>query len=147
MADRLFITAILLFAATFLLLGLFHFEYPWPLLRFPFGIGVAIITLCLADLFIGARRTDEPSENAGVVQTTITSREAVRGMLWVLGVLPAIYLLGYAAGLSLYILVALKFRGHGWLVAIVTAAGGFAVTYFLFIVTLGVPLPLLPAGF
>lgn len=148
MAERLFTIAILLLCLTLILLGLFYFEYPWKLLRFPFGIGLIIVVLCIVDLVLGKRSgtveaalESTPDEQW---ERSLSPREALRGSLWVLGALPTVYLLGYVIGLPLYILAAVKLRGHGWVTSLATSAGGLAVVYFGFVVGLGVPLPLFP---
>jgi hypothetical protein len=138
---RLFNLAILLFAAGFVAEGAFVEELRWINLRFPLLIGAAIVSLCSIEHLLMRREATAGPERPKEAPRT---REAVRGMLIVLGALPTIWTLGYAAGLPLYVLTVLRLHGHGWGLSAAVAAGGFAITYLGFAQLLRVPLPILP---
>ena len=148
MGERIFSGVILLFTLTLILSGWLYFEYSWKLLRFPFGVGAAIVLLCLVELVVARRETeaepDDELDTEAAGEACLAPRDAIRGIIWVMVAFPTVYLLGYVIGLPLYIFAAVRLRGHGWGISVATALGGLVVVYFGFMVGLGVPLPLLP---
>ena len=72
--------------------------------------------------------------------------QAWPSMMWVVAIVPMVFLLGYPMGLALYVFVYLKSHGQGWLTSGLLALGTLAVVYLGFARLLGVPLPALPLG-
>ena len=150
-ADRLFALLIAAFVAFFLAAGILYYHYETTVIRFPLMVGVLVIALALIQLVRGPRADGavEPKEEAETLETprAIDTRELFGGALWLLAILPAVWLLGYPAGITLYLLAYLKAHGEGWVLSIVVALVGLAVVWLLFVQLFAVRLPLLPVGF
>ena len=150
-ADRNFTIFILLFVLGFLGLGVFHYEYEWTVIRFPLLVGLVAGLLYLANLAKGRRgarsrsATGVPAEGVGA-ERPLSFGQAWPGMMWVLAIVPFVFLLGYVIGLPLYIFAYLKVHGQGWLLSGALSLGTLAVVYLGFVKILGVLLPVLPVG-
>jgi Tripartite tricarboxylate transporter TctB family len=148
--ERAVTIGIVLAVAALLVDAVWIEQYRWVLLRFPLFIGVAAIVFALAHLARGARSNGAPMEPAPQAAAAPARPNAARiwiGIGWMAAVLPAILILGYPIGLTLYVGAYLATHGAGWRLAVASAAGTLVVTYYVFGVLLAVPLPLLPLGF
>lgn len=147
--ERLFTLAIVAFVLGFLALGAFYYEYRWIVFRFPLIVGLATVAFALGHLALGPRRSvegpaTEPETAEPAQPPSATPREAVIGFLWILGILPFIYGLGYLVGLPLYVLVYMRAHAQGWVLSLCVAAGTGLVTWVGFDLILGVLLPAFP---
>ena len=151
-AERNFTIFVMLFILGFLGLGVYHYEYKWPVLRFPLLVGLVACLLCVGKLVKGRRGAEAgsaigvPAEGAGP-EMRLSFSQAWPGMMWVLAIVPIVFLLGYVIGLPLYVFAYLKAHGQGWFLSGVLSLGTLAVVYLGFVKLLGVPLPVLPVGF
>jgi hypothetical protein len=128
--------------------GAFYYNYSIAVMRFPYFVGAVLIGLSalrLVQAIKGKRLPGEPEE----IQepTTESMAEFTRTALWLVAILPSVWLLGYLAGIPLYLLAYFRAHGESWLMSISLALGALAVTYFVFIVFLRVNLPVMPLGF
>ena len=138
--------------------GVFYYEYSFTVMRFPYVAGGLLILLAGGRIRVALSAPSLPPGGAGnhdeeLAATAIppppeeSAREILVTSLWLLGILPAVWICGYPAGIPLYLLV--YFRGHGerWTISIILSLVALAVTYLVFIVLLKVRLPVLPLGF
>jgi hypothetical protein len=68
----------------------------------------------------------------------------VREALLLLSILPLVFLLGFPAGLAVYLLVVLRCAGESWRLSLAAATASLGLSYGVFVKAMGVPLPLLP---
>lgn len=139
--------AIIVFTLFVLGAGIFYYEYGMNVMRFPYLVGGVLIALSawrLVQAIEGKRLPGEPEEPEE--PTTESLREFAGTAAWLLGILPVVWLLGYPAGITLYIFAYLKAHGESWLMSIVLGTAGFAITYFVFVEALKVRLPVWPIG-
>lgn len=137
-----FLAVLAAFLAGFCLLGRLHYGYSASLMLFPALVAGATLAVVGLQIAILARR-----RQAGAAERALPPKPLAPPLvrlLWLVAVLPFIALLGYPAGLALYLLCALRQAGEGWAVAAAVAAGSLAVTLGLFVTLLGVPLPVHP---
>jgi hypothetical protein len=146
--DRGFTIAILLFILGFLGLGAFHYAYEWSILRFPVLVGVVACFLCLASLAQGRRgpQTARAATDQTKGDGSLTFREALPAMLWIVAIVPIVFVLGFAIGLPLYVLVYLKAHDRSWIQSVVVSICILAVVYLIFVRILAMPPGLFPAG-
>ena len=148
---RLAETAFLLLLAAFLvgtcLLGQFYYAYSAGLMLFPLlaaGFTLIVVVLHLVSL----ARARPLSETATAPLKDLAERQAgptaLRRLLWLSSVVPFVTLLGYPAGLAVYLLCLLRRADEGWSLSIGVAGGSLLVSYGLFVELLGVSLPLFP---
>lgn len=148
MADRGFTIGLMVFVLGFIGLGQFHYEYAWPVIRFPMMVGMVTCLLCLGSLLRGiAVVSNEPDADSELPSESATVGQTVSAMIWVAAVMPTIFLLGYVIGLPLYIFVYSKTHDLGWVASGLLSILTFAVVYLGFVKLLSVPLPILPIGF
>lgn len=142
-----FAAVLLLFVAFIIGAGVFFYNYPMNVMRFPYFVGGFLLLMVgwrLKGAIRGERLPDEEEEQE---PTTESVGEFARTALWLVAILPAVWVLGYPAGITLYLLVYFLVHGQGWLVSVLLSAAALAVTYFVFIVFLKVNLPVWPIGF
>lgn len=137
--------------------GVFYYQYSFTVMRFPYVAGGLLIllagwrirnALAAPSAPPDGSRAEKESETAAIAPAPEESaREILVTGLWLLGILPAVWICGYPAGIPLYLMA--YFRGHGerWGISIALSLVALAVTYFVFILMLKVRLPLLPIGF
>lgn len=138
---------IIAFTLFVLAAGIFYYEYEMNVMRFPYLVGGILVALSawrLVQAVQGKRLPGEPEEPEE--PTTESVREFAGTAAWLLGILPCVWLLGYPAGVTIYIFSYLKTHGESWLTSAVLAAAGFAITYFVFVEALRVRLPVWPIG-
>ncbi len=140
--------AIIVFTAFVIAAGIFYYAYPMSVMRFPYFVGgflIALSTWRLIGAVRGKRLPGEPAE--ALEPTTEGIGEFVRTALWLVGILPAVWLFGYLAGIPIYLVAYFRAHGETWLLSLLLAGGALAVTYFVFIIALKVRLPVMPLGF
>lgn len=141
-----FAAALLAFVAFIIGAGVFVYHYPMNVMRFPYFVGAFLLAMGgwrLSGAMKGERLEGEAEEEA---PTTGSVGEFSRTALWLLAILPSVWILGYPAGITLYLLVYFLAHGQGWLTSVLLSAAALAVTYFVFIVFLRVNLPVWPIG-
>lgn len=140
---------LMVFVLFILGMGTFFYGYDMTVMRFPYMVGAFLLLLGgvrLTQALKGQRLEGEPpfEEDEPTIQGT---REFLRTALWLLGILPAVWVLGYLAGIPAYLLVYLKAHGESWLTSILLSLASLAVVYFVFLKFLRVLLPITPIGF
>ncbi len=139
---------IIVFTAFVIGAGVFYYNYPMAVMRFPYFVGgflIALSTWRLIGAVRGRRLPGEPAE--ATEPTTESVGEFVRTALWLVGILPAVWLFGYLAGIPIYLVAYFRAHCESWLLSLTLAGGALAVTYLVFIVALKVRLPVMPLGF
>jgi DMSO reductase anchor subunit len=146
--DRGVTIAILIFVLGLLGLGAFHYAYEWSILRFPILVGVVACLLCLANLAQGRRgpETARSAADHAKADTPLTFRDTLPAMIWIAAIVPTVFVLGFAIGLPLYVLVYLKTHKQSWIQSVVISICVLAVVYLFFVRILGMPPGLFPAG-
>ncbi len=128
--------------------GVFYFDYSLQILLLPLALGVVICLLCFARISIllanGFTGDLEPATTPASANA-YRKHQALR-TLSLLSVLPAVMLLGYPLGLTLYVFTYVKLREHSWLTASSCALVCLGLVYVLFMAILKVPLPVKPLG-
>ncbi len=140
-----FAAALLLFVAFIIGAGVFFYGYPMNVMRFPYFVG-GFLLLMGAWRLRGAIRGERLEGETEEEPTTDSIGEFARTALWLLLILPAVWILGYPAGITAYLLVYFLAHGQSWLTSVLLSAAALAVTYFVFIVFLRVNLPVWPIG-
>jgi hypothetical protein len=146
--EILFPALIIVFAGFVVGAGAFYYHYDMQVMRFPYLVGGVLLALAavrLVQAIQGKRLPGEPEEPEA--PTTESLGEFTRTALWLVGILPAVWLLGYLAGIPIYLLAYFRAHGESWLMSISLSLAALAVTYFVFIVFLRVHLPIMPIGF
>ena len=150
--DRNFTIFIMLFILGTLGLGEFYYQYEWMVLRFPSLVGFVICLFCVGKLVKGRRGSASSSSNGvpadgAVAERRLSYHEVWPTVIWVVSIVPVVFLLGYVIGLPLYVFAYLKAHGQGWRQSVVLSLCTLAVIYLGFVKALGVLLPVLPVGF
>lgn len=122
-------------ASTFLVLP----GYPLLVKLFPYIVGIPLAALLvievLLELFEKPKPVDTPASEAGAsVHLNLT------GALWLLAILPLLYLLGFVAGSLVYSFLYMKLHEQRWHVAAGLSVLSAAVIYAGFIAILKIPL-------
>jgi len=140
--------SIIVFTAFVIAAGIFYYDYPMAVMRFPYFVGGFLIALSAWRLIGAVQGKRLPGEPAEVTEPTTESvGEFVRTALWLLGILPSVWVLGYLAGIPVYLVAYFRAHGESWRMSLALAGGALAVTYLVFIVLLKVRLPIMPIGF
>lgn len=150
--EALFLFAVALFLTGFCLLGLFHYAYSATLLRFPLlAAGVTLFLICCRLVLLhreqgagGPDLMETPRTVLVEVLGAARRGHAVVSMLWMIAILPLVFVLGWPLGMAVYLLCALRHFGEAWPLAIAISLSSLVLSYGLFIAVLGVPLPVLP---
>lgn len=133
--EILFPLGVLAFLAVALLAGSIGLRHPSMVIAFPLGVGIITGALCIA---VVLRERSKPA--ATEVDGSFDWREAAR----IGAVMPLVMLLGFPAGLALYLAAYLRWRGESWVVSLGCGAGSVVLCYGVFVKLLAVPLPLGP---
>lgn len=141
-----FAAALVAFVAFIIGAGVLYYHYPMNVMRFPYFVG-AFLLIMGGWRLKGAIRGERLEGEVEHEPTTESVGEFVRTALWLLAILPAVWVLGYPVGITAYLLVYFLVHGQGWLTSVLLSAAALAVTYFVFIVFLRVNLPVWPLGF
>jgi hypothetical protein len=137
-------------ALFFLLVGLFGiiqslgFRY-WESMALPLGISSVIFILAAVEVTRELRRRDkEEAAPEGKPGSRMKGKLDMRklGVMfgWAAGFCLAIYLLGFYIAIPIFAFSYLKWRGRGWLVAVIFAIALLAFSYAVFSIGLKVPL-------
>lgn len=142
-----FAAVLLAFVVFIIGAGVVYYHYPMNVMRFPYFVGAFLAGMAawrLKGAIAGERLEGDVEE--GEAPTTESVGEFARTALWLLAILPAVWFLGYPAGITLYLLVYFIAHGQSWWTTILLSAAGLLVTYFVFIELLRVNLPVWPIG-
>lgn len=131
--------------AVLLCLGALYFDYSLLVLQFPLLVGTFTCLLCGVQALRVSSGQLEAAAPASEVRGQPVTRVAARA-LWLSSIVPAVFLLGYPLGLSVYLFLFLKLRGQSWWLASVCALSSLGVVEALFMTLLNVPLPAYPIG-
>jgi hypothetical protein len=146
--EILFPALCIIFALLVVGAGAFFYDYSVTVMRFPYLVGSLLVLLAAAQLVKAVRARDGGDDQAPTGKDDgIGPGEFVSTGLWLLGILVAVQLLGYLAGIPLYLLVYFRAHGESWPTSLALSLGALAVTYFVFILFLKVRLPVMPLGF
>lgn len=143
-AETAFLLALAAFLTGFCALGLFYYDYSAALMRFPLlaaGGTLLVVIVQMAALWRGTAPAPRGAMPAG---TPARGRRPVREGLLLLSILPLVFLLGFPAGLAVYLLGVLRCAGEAWGLSLAAAAASLGLSYGIFVMAIGVPLPLLP---
>jgi hypothetical protein len=121
--------------------GFYVYDYPWGVIAFPFGAGVATCALCLLEV---VRCVTGHAPFAAQAPGVGTEALSISGLAWMFSLALFLFGLGFVAGPALYLLVCLRANGQSWGLSLGIAAASVAATWGLFIKVLAVPLPLWP---
>lgn len=147
-AEAAFLCTLAGFLAGFCALGLFYYAYPLALLRFPLlaAAGTLVVVALQLLLLRGSASADAAlmPKGAGVPRPGDGQPAVVKEALWLMSILPLVFLLGFPAGLAVYLLCYLKHAGETWVLAGSMGLASLALSYGLFMKVIGVALPFLP---
>jgi hypothetical protein len=127
-ATIAFVAGLVLLVDGLVVWGMTVGNYPWAANVFP---GLAAVTITAFGLWVIAR------PDAGLAEAEPLSLAAV---LWLLALLPVLYLAGFRIGLPLYALVYALAKRTGALTALLLAAGVALLIEVMFVRILRVPL-------
>lgn len=138
---------LLLFVASFLLLGKYYWDYPANVILFPVVVGtIAIgsaIWLIVRSLLVPLHVLTEEGESVGQSDDPRSTR--MKRLLWIASVYPLCYLLGMIAGLVLFSLAYTSYHRLPWVQRVITVVIIFSLIYIGFYKLLGVSsLPIAP---
>lgn len=147
-AETIFLLALAGFLTGISALGVFYYDYPASLLRFPMlaaGSTLIVVVVQLAALWRGTAPVPLASPSAAPKPEASMRENRIRQGLILLPVLPLVFLLGFPTGLAAYLLIVLRHAGESWRLSLMVAAGSLVLSYGVFVAAMGVPLPLLPS--
>lgn len=147
-AERITIAVIVVFMCSFTLLGWMQ-GYPRQAILFPIlASGLVIAFAAMRYWEIGRNLSlaggDLSQEERGELENEAGELEivsAIRPFLWVFAALIFLWLFGFLAGLTLYVLAFLMAHRIGWIISVLVAAGTCVFVFVVFQIILGVLLP------
>ena len=146
--ELIFPVVVFAFLGVLLLLGAFVFDYGPVVMRFPYIVGGFTMVMSIVVFVIERRAGAAPEPSEPTTETPDQERHTPRQLLvaglWLIGILPVVYLCGYLVGIPLYLLAYLRAHGEGWLLSLAISLAMLALIYFVFLKILLVPLPLMP---
>ena len=108
----------------------FGAQYPVEAILLPFIIAgvlsILVVTQLVREFLAKRMKTDSET------RFKITFIPFLQPILWILGILPIIYLLGFVVGIPLYIFLYLKLHKESWLMSIIITSVSAVVVYFGF---------------
>jgi hypothetical protein len=139
--------ALLLFVTGLLVLGLYHWDYPSNVIMFPLVIGTLIV-FCTIWLFIRALTAPVDvlsAEGEPMGKSEDPRCGLMQRLMWVAGVYPLVYVLGFMPGMMLYTLAYTSYHRLPWPQRLIAAAIVFVLVYICFYKLMGVTsLPITP---
>ena len=108
----------------------FGAQYPVEARLLPFivaGVLSVFVIIQIVREFLAKR-----PETGTVIPVKEVFRPYAAPLLWILGILPAIYLLGFIVGIPLYIFLYLKLHKESWLLSLIITALSAIIVYFGF---------------
>lgn len=114
--------------------------FTWTALQFPLGTGVLLCTLCVAEL--AARLSGRRAETA--IDDERGGPLPWPSLIWIFALGGFLFAFGFVAGPALYLLIVLRANRFSWGLSAAIAAASVAVTWGLFIKTIGILLPVVP---
>ncbi|WP_193371261.1 hypothetical protein [Pelagibius marinus] len=142
--ETAFLLLLAAFLAGFCALGLFYYDYSLALMRFPLLAAGGTLVVVIVQVVALRRGTAPMQVGATPAIAPGGERRRVREALLLLSVLPMVFLLGFPAGLAVYLLGVLRCAGETWGFSLAAAAASLGLSYGIFVKAMGVPLPLLP---
>jgi len=143
-AETAFLLALAAFLTGFCALGLFYYDYSTALMRFPLLAAGGTLVVVIVQVVALRRGTAPAQRGATPASAPARGGRPVRDGLLLLSILPLVFLLGFPAGLAVYLLGVLRCAGESWRLSLAAAAASLGVSYGIFVQAMGVPLPLLP---
>lgn len=134
--------ALLLVGTAALLIGGFAADYPWTAIVFPLAAGVAVCLFCAVELV--AIRERRSATVPAAPDDGATPPLSPASLAWMFALAVFLYGLGFVVGPAAYLLVCLRANGSSWQLSAGVAVASLAVTWGLFIKTMGVLLPVMP---
>ena len=146
--EILFPALAIVFTVFVVAAGALYYNYSMTVMRFPYVVGGLLVLLAGWRLIGAVRGESLPGEPEVPKEIAAGSTgQFLRTGLWMLGILLAVQVCGYLAGIPLYLLAYFKAHGENWRTSILLSISALIVTYFVFIVFLKVRLPIMPIGF
>lgn len=136
-AEILFPMLVAVFVGALIAVEFLLFSRSYAVIRFPLLVGLVVCALCGFHLW-RLLRHGPPAQQG---QAPADPPPTLSTVLPLLALIPAAFVLGFPAGMSLYVLLYLKGRGESWPMAGALAMSCLAVVYGLFGEALRVPLP------
>ncbi len=143
-AETAFLLVLTAFLTGFCALGLFYYDYSAALMRFPLLTAGGTLLVVIVQLVALQRGTAPAPRAATSAAAPARGGHPLREGLYLLSVLPLVFLLGFPAGLAVYLLGLLRRAGESWGLSLAVAAGSLVLSYGVFVEGIGIPLPLLP---
>ena len=134
--------ALLLAATAALLVGGFVADYSWTAIAFPLAAGTAVCVLCVIELI--AIRERRSAMVPAIVADEESTPLSPASMAWMFALALFLFGLGFVAGPATYLLVCLRANGFSWQLSAGVAIASLAITWGLFIKTMGILLPIIP---
>lgn len=131
---------IILFMGGFIGYGWIN-DYPKQVLAFPvtiFGLTVAFTLFRLIEIKFGRHLLTEHGTDQAQNEGDIS---LVKSFLWILSILPFLWILGFELGISLYVLIFCIAQNIRWLIALPVAIASYAFIAVIFNGVLGANLP------
>lgn len=116
----------------------------WPLKAklFPLVIGIPLVFLALAELWLSLRTTLASTEAEDGVPRALALRRTLAAAGWIGGFFAAIVLLGFPPAVPAFVLLYLRLQGgESWLFSAIFSIAVWAVFYGLFDRMLHLPFP------
>lgn len=116
----------------------------WPLKAklFPLVIGIPLVFLALAELWLSLRTTLAPAEAEDGVPRALALRRTLAAAGWIGGFFAAIVLLGFPLAVPAFVLLYLRLQGsESWLFSAIFSLVVWALFYGLFDRLLHLPFP------
>lgn len=116
----------------------------WPLKAklFPLVIGIPLVFLALAELWLSLRTTLASTEAEDGVPRALALRRTLAAAGWIGGFFAAIVLLGFPLAVPAFVLLYLRLQGgESWLFSAIFSIAVWAVFYGLFDRMLHLPFP------
>ncbi len=146
-----FVLSIAVFLIGFSSLGLLYYDYSVGLMRFPLlaaGFTLVVLVVHLVLMCSGRAMPLDGGSAPSALVTALRSprrRQTLSRLLSIFSIVPIVFALGYPLGLAVYLLGVLRHFGEGWMISSAVAGMSLLVSYGLFVRTLGVSLPVMPA--
>ncbi|MEO3429855.1 hypothetical protein AAFN88_13405 [Pelagibius sp. CAU 1746] len=143
-AEAVFLFALAAILAGFCTLGLFYYDYPVAVMRFPLLAAGGTLLVAFVQAAALWRGTAPAVHAAAPRFTSGRGGRLLREGLLLLSILPLVFLLGFPAGLAAYLLLVLRCAGESWRLSLMLALASLGLSYGVFVQAMGVPLPLYP---
>lgn len=146
LGDLITATVLLLFTASFLLLGVYHWAYVSSVIMFPWMAGTLVI-VCAVWLLIRSSVVSIDvlkAEQESIGDSNDPRSSLGKRLAWMASVYPLCYVSGMIAGLLIFTLAYTSYHRLPWWQRVVACAVVFLFIYVGFYKLLGVALPVSP---